>query len=176
MMSWLQSNRPGGDDVTDDQLGVLDNNTIDNKLSHVLLHSERGFGQGAANARTEPVQPLQEAEFLLTLLALVLEFSQPLPQHLLVFRTPPPALLEFRQVDRTDLVSIDEALHFTLHGVHLAFKPLPLALLAALHCGIATTFFVPCAQQRGIREHRLHVRPHGLFHQCRRHTAPVTAP
>lgn len=32
MMSWLQSNRPGGDDVTDDQLGVLDNNTIDNKL------------------------------------------------------------------------------------------------------------------------------------------------
>src|SRR6266850_1480459 len=146
MMSWLQSNRSGGDDVTDDQLGVLDNDTIHHKVSHVLLHSESGFGQGIANARIEPLQPLQEPEFLRTLLALVLEFSQPLPQHLLVFRTPSPALLEFRQVDRTDLVGIDEALHFTLHGVHLAFKTLPLALLAALYCGSATTFFVPCAR------------------------------
>jgi hypothetical protein len=51
---------------------------------------------------------LQEPEFLRTLLALVLEFSQPLPQHLLMFRTPSPALLEFRQIDRTDLVGIDE--------------------------------------------------------------------
>ena len=32
MMSWLQSNRPGGDNMTDDQLGVLDNNTIYNEL------------------------------------------------------------------------------------------------------------------------------------------------
>ena len=32
MMSWLQSNRPGGDDVTDDQLGVLDNDAVHDKL------------------------------------------------------------------------------------------------------------------------------------------------
>src|SRR5215216_864941 len=52
-------------------------------------------------------------------------------------------------------------------------QTLPLALLAALHRGISTTVFVPCAQQRRIREHLLHVRPHLLFHQYRRHTAPV---
>jgi hypothetical protein len=32
MMLWLQSNRLGGDDVTDDQLGVLDNDTVHHKL------------------------------------------------------------------------------------------------------------------------------------------------
>jgi hypothetical protein len=36
-----------------------------------------------------------------------------------------------------------------------AFQPLPLALLAALHGGLSTTFFVPCAQPRRIREHLL---------------------
>jgi hypothetical protein len=145
-MSWLQSNRLGGDDVTDDQLGVLDNDTVHHKLSHVLLHGERGFGQGTAYTRTETFPALQEPEFLFPLPALLLKLSQPAAQDLLMVRTVPPALLEFREVDGTDLVGINEPLHLPLHGVNLALDTLPFPLLTAFHRWIPTAVFIPRLQ------------------------------
>ena len=93
LRSWLQSNRLGGDDVTDDQLGVLDNDTVHHKLSHFLLYGESGFGQGTASARTEPFQALQQPEFLFPLPALLLKLSQPAAQDLLMVQTASQQIL-----------------------------------------------------------------------------------
>jgi hypothetical protein len=99
-----------------------------------------------AHARAETLQPLQEPEFLFPLSALVLELPEPLPQPLVVFRTPPPALLEFGQVDRAHLVGIDEAWHFALHRLDLALDARPFPLLTALHGRISMALFLPRPQ------------------------------
>jgi hypothetical protein len=76
---------------------------------------------------------LQQPEFLFPLSALLLKLSQPAAQDLLMVRTAPPALLEFREVNGADLVGINEALHLPLHGVNLALDTLPFPLLPAFH-------------------------------------------
>jgi len=111
-----------------------------------LLHGERGFAQGTAYARTEALQPLQEPELLFALSTLLLDLPQAAAQDLLLIHTPPPALLEFRQIDGTDLVGIDEALHLPFHGVDLALDACPFPLLTSLHCRIPTAVFIPCPQ------------------------------
>jgi len=84
--------------------------------------------------------------------ALLVELLQAIHQHVAVFLTTPPAILEFSERYGPDLVSIDQPPHFALQGLHLAFQPCPFALLTSHDRRIAPAFFVACPEQVGIPE------------------------
>lgn len=106
---------------------------------------------------------LQEPEFLLPSLALLMKFPQTVRQDMAVLFGTPTAVLQLGQCDSSDLVGIDEPLHFPFNPLELALDADVLTLLAADERRIASAFLVACPEQVGFGEQILDVVPHLAF-------------
>ena len=128
------------------------------------------------NAGAEPLQPLQEPEFLFPGLALLVEFPQAVRQDMAVLFGAPPAVLQLGQRDGSDLVGIDEPLHFPLDPLYLALDSDVFALVASDERRIASAFLVACPEQIGLGEQALEVVPHLAFDERGGDAATLATP
>ena len=98
------------------------------------------------NASAESLQPLQEPEFLFSGLALLVEFLQAVGQDMAVLFGAPTAVLQLGQCDGSDLVGINESLHFSFDPLELALDADVFTLVASDERRIAPAFLIACPE------------------------------
>lgn len=128
------------------------------------------------NAGAELLQPLQEPEFLFPGLALLVKFLQAVRQDMAVLFGAPTAVLQLSQCDGSDLVGIDEPLHFPFDPLELAFDADVFTLVASDERRIAPTFLVACPEQVGFGKQTPEMVPHLAFDQRSGDAATLATP